>query len=36
MMPSPLSGACPDGVEIQRVGLAEAVAATRDFLSQAE
>jgi ATP-dependent DNA helicase DinG len=36
MMPSRLAGAFPDGVEIQRVGLAEAVAATRDFLSQAE
>ena len=31
MMPSRLSGAFPDGVEIQRVGLAEAVAEVRDF-----
>ena len=36
MMPSRLAGAFPDGVDIQRVGLAEAVAATRDFLSQPE
>ena len=33
MMPSRLAGAFPDGVEIERVGLAEAVAATGDFLS---
>jgi len=33
MMPSRLSGAFPAGVEIRRVGLAEAVAQTREFLS---
>ena len=32
-MPSRLAGAFPDGVAISRVGLAEAVAATREFLS---
>jgi ATP-dependent DNA helicase DinG len=31
MMPSRLLGAFPDGVEIQRVGLAEAVRGTREF-----
>ena len=36
MMPSRLAGAFPEGVDIQRVGLAEAVAVTRDFLSQPE
>ena len=36
MMPSRLAGAFPDGVDIQRVGLAEAVEITRDFLSQSE
>ena len=36
MMPSRLSGAFPDGMEIHRVGLADAVATTRDFLSQPE
>lgn len=36
MMPSRLAGAFPDGVEIERVGLAEAVEVTRDFLSQPE
>ncbi|MAJ92021.1 MAG: hypothetical protein CMM63_00695 [Rhodospirillaceae bacterium] len=36
MMPSRLAGAFPDGVEIHRVGLADAVATTRDFLSQPE
>lgn len=36
MMPSRLAGAFPDGVEIERVGLADAVATTRDFLSQVE
>ena len=36
MMPSRLSGAFPDGVEIERVGLADAVGLTRDFLSQPE
>ncbi len=34
MMPSRLAGAFPDGVEIERTGLAEAVAVTRDFLSE--
>jgi ATP-dependent DNA helicase DinG len=34
-MPSRLAGAFPDGVTINRVGLAEAVAATRDFLVSA-
>jgi ATP-dependent DNA helicase DinG len=33
MMPSRLSGAFPDGVEVQRVGLAEAVRVTADFLA---
>ena len=33
MMPSRLGGAFPDGVEIERVGLAEAVEETRKFLS---
>lgn len=32
MMPSRLFGAFPDGVEVRKVGLAEAVAVTRDFL----
>jgi ATP-dependent DNA helicase DinG len=32
-MPSRLGGAFPDGVEIERIGLAEAVAATASFLS---
>jgi ATP-dependent DNA helicase DinG len=32
-LPSRLAGAFPDGVEIRRVGLAEAVAATRAFLA---
>ncbi|NBP72799.1 MAG: ATP-dependent DNA helicase, partial [Alphaproteobacteria bacterium] len=36
MMPSRLAGAFPDGVEIERVGLADAVAITRDFLSRPE
>jgi ATP-dependent DNA helicase DinG len=36
MMPSRLAGAFPDSVEIERVGLADAVATTRDFLSQVE
>ena len=35
MMPSRLRGAFPEGVELQRVGLAEAVAQTRDFLRHA-
>ena len=34
MMPSRLAGAFPDGVEIVRVGLAEAVATTRAFLTE--
>ncbi len=33
MMPSRLAGAFPDGVEIERVGLAEATAETKRFLS---
>ncbi|HYE48991.1 MAG TPA: helicase C-terminal domain-containing protein, partial [Azospirillaceae bacterium] len=33
MMPTRLKGAFPDGVELQRVGLAEAVRVTRDFLA---
>jgi len=33
MMPSRLAGAFPEGVEVRRVGLAEAVRATRAFLS---
>lgn len=33
MMPSRLAGAFPDGVEVRRVGLAEAVAETKAFLS---
>lgn len=32
MMPSRLAGAFPEGVEIERVGLADAVAETRQFL----
>ena len=31
--PSRLAGAFPDGVEVRRLGLAEAVAATREFLA---
>jgi ATP-dependent DNA helicase DinG len=34
MMPSRLAGAFPEGVEMQRVGLAEAVKATREFLAR--
>jgi ATP-dependent DNA helicase DinG len=34
MMPSRLKGAFPGGVELKRVGLAEAVAETRGFLSR--
>ncbi len=33
MMPSRLAGAFPDGVEMQRVGLAAAVTGTREFLA---
>jgi ATP-dependent DNA helicase DinG len=33
MMPSRLAGAFPEGVEMQRVGLAEAVRVTREFLN---
>ena len=33
MMPSRLAGAFPEGVEMQRVGLAEAVRVTRGFLN---
>ena len=36
MMPSRLSGAFPAGVEMRRVGLAEAVAETRLFLETAQ
>jgi len=32
LMPSRLNGAFPEGVEVQRVGLAEAVRVTREFL----
>jgi ATP-dependent DNA helicase DinG len=32
MMPSRLAGAFPEGVELRRVGLAEAIAETRRFL----
>jgi ATP-dependent DNA helicase DinG len=32
MMPSRLAGAFPEGVELQRVGLAEAVKAVKEFL----
>ena len=35
MMPSRLLGAFPDGVEIQRVGLAEAVRGTQEFFRAA-
>ena len=34
MLPSRLAAAFPEGVAVRRVGLAEAVAATRDFLAQ--
>ncbi len=34
MMPSRLHGAFPDGVEVRRLGLAEAVRATADFLGR--
>jgi ATP-dependent DNA helicase DinG len=33
MMPSRLAGAFPEGVEVERVGLAEAVRRTRGFLA---
>jgi ATP-dependent DNA helicase DinG len=33
MMPSRLASAFPDGVELRRVGLAEAVRETRAFLA---
>ncbi|MGE5547383.1 MAG: ATP-dependent DNA helicase [Solirubrobacterales bacterium] len=36
MMPSRLNGAFPDGVEVRKVGLAEAVAETRRFLAHLE
>ncbi len=36
MMPTRLLGAFPDGVEIQRVGLAEAVRGTREFFKTAK
>ncbi len=34
MMPSRLSGAFPEGVEVQRIGLKEAVRITREFLAE--
>ncbi len=34
MMPSRLAGAFPDGVELQRVGLAETLRRTREFLAR--
>ncbi|HKO07577.1 MAG TPA: ATP-dependent DNA helicase [Alphaproteobacteria bacterium] len=34
MMPSRLAGAFPPGVALERIGLAQAVALTRDFLAQ--
>jgi ATP-dependent DNA helicase DinG len=33
IMPSRLKGAFPEGVELKRVGLAEAVAETKAFLA---
>ena len=33
MMPTRLLGAFPEAVEVRRLGLAEAVAETRDFLA---
>jgi ATP-dependent DNA helicase DinG len=33
LMPSRLAGAFPPGVEIQRVGLKEAIEQTREFLA---
>ena len=36
MMPSRLAGAFPEGVELRRVGLAEAIAETRRFLAPPE
>jgi ATP-dependent DNA helicase DinG len=35
-LPSRLCGAFPHGVEVQRIGLAEAVQITRDFLTQSK
>ena len=34
LMPSRLAGAFPSGVEVQRIGLAEAVAITKEFLKK--
>jgi ATP-dependent DNA helicase DinG len=34
MMPSRLAGAFPENVEIQRVGLAEAISGTAAFLAK--
>ena len=34
MMPSRLAGAFPDGIEVQRMGLKEAVSMTKGFLTQ--
>jgi ATP-dependent DNA helicase DinG len=36
MMPSRLIGAFPDGVQVQKVGLAEAVRVTKGFLHRPE
>ena len=36
MMPSRLAGAFPEGVAVQRVGLAEAVAGVREFFGAAD
>lgn len=35
-MPSRFAGAFPEGVEVQRMGLADAITLTRDFLREAE
>ena len=34
MLPSRLLGAFPDGVEIEKVGLADAITGVRQFLNQ--
>ena len=36
MMPSRLAGAFPDGIEVQRMGLKEAVSMTKGFLTKPE
>ena len=33
MMPSRLAGAFPEGIEVERLGLSEAVAIVREFLA---